>query len=146
MKPKPKHTPMKAKPFFTPSRHRRGFTLVEIMIVVSLIALLSSLAVPAVQRARKRAQATRVLNDLRALGDSLDRWALENNRAGTATATFEDVRLYLKQGSQLYESGRDVLGNVIGPEFVVDEGPKVPDATWVALSDVAPAEFWSPYR
>jgi prepilin-type N-terminal cleavage/methylation domain-containing protein len=43
----------------------RGFTLVEIMIVVAIIALLAAIAVPGFLRARKRAQASRILNDLR---------------------------------------------------------------------------------
>ena len=38
-----------------------GFTLVEIMIVVAIIALLASIAVPNFLRSRKRSQATHVL-------------------------------------------------------------------------------------
>ena len=44
---------------------RGGFTLVEIMIVVAIIALLAAIAVPNFLRARKRSQATRCLEDLR---------------------------------------------------------------------------------
>jgi hypothetical protein len=40
----------------------------------------------------------------------------------------------------------DLLGNPFGPEFAVDSLPKVPQPTYEALSDVAPAEFWSPYK
>ena len=44
---------------------RFGFTLVEIMIVAAVIALLAAICVPGFLRARKRTQATRVLEDLR---------------------------------------------------------------------------------
>jgi prepilin-type N-terminal cleavage/methylation domain-containing protein len=44
---------------------RLAFTLVEIMVVVAIISLLASIAVPNFLRARKRSQATRMLEDLR---------------------------------------------------------------------------------
>ena len=46
------------------NKRRGGFTLVEIMIVVAIIALLAAIAVPGFLRARKRSQASRILNDL----------------------------------------------------------------------------------
>ena len=45
--------------------NKRAFTLVEIMIVVAIIALLAAIAVPGFLRARKRAQGSRIMNDLR---------------------------------------------------------------------------------
>ena len=50
----------------------RAFTLVEIMIVVAIIALLASLAVPSFLRARKRSQATSALEDLRLIDAAID--------------------------------------------------------------------------
>ena len=47
------------------NRKRGAFTLVEIMIVVAIIALLAAIAVPGFLRARKRSQASRIVNDLR---------------------------------------------------------------------------------
>ena len=127
------------------SRRRGGFTLVEIMIVVAIIALLASIAVPGFLRARKRTQASRVLNDLRHLDGAIDQYALETNKPGGFTATFTDLRVYLKPGGTLYNTGNDIFGNQYGPSFTVDFPPKLPPNSWVALSDVAPADFWSPY-
>ena len=59
------------------SKKTRGFTLVEIMIVVAIIALLASIAVPGFLRARKRSQASRILNDLRLIDSALDQYAIE---------------------------------------------------------------------
>jgi prepilin-type N-terminal cleavage/methylation domain-containing protein len=127
-------------------RNRAGFTLVEVLIVVAIIALLAAICVPNYLRARKRSQATRTLEDLRILDYALDRWAIEKNKTGGDTATIADLRPYLKDAdTSLYTAGTDVLGNAVGP-FVVDVAPRVPDATFDALSDVAPAAFWSPYR
>ena len=64
------------------SKSRQGFTLVEIMIVVAIIALLASIAVPGFLRARKRSQASRIINDLRLIDGAVDMYAIENNKAG----------------------------------------------------------------
>jgi len=53
-----------------------GFTLTELMVVVAIIALLASLAVPAFLRGRKRGQASRVINDLRQIDSAVDQYAL----------------------------------------------------------------------
>ena len=63
------------------NKRRGGFTLVEIMIVVAIIALLAAIAVPGFLRARKRSQATRILNDLRMIDAAVDQYAIETNRA-----------------------------------------------------------------
>src|SRR5678816_862287 len=83
-------------------RRRGGFTLVEIMIVVAIIALLASIAVPGFLRARKRAQASRIVNDLRHLDAAIDQYALETSKPGGYIATFNDLRVYLKEGGMLY--------------------------------------------
>jgi len=128
-------------------RHRRaGFTLVEIMIVVAIIALLAAIATPNFQRARKRSQATRILEDLRVLDYALARYAIETNRSAGDGVVFDDLRQYLKSSTPLYFTGRDVLGNEFGPDFTVDLNPTIPVASYTALSDVAPPSFWSPYR
>jgi prepilin-type N-terminal cleavage/methylation domain-containing protein len=127
------------------SRHRGGFTLVEIMIVVAIIALLASIAVPGFIRARKRTQASRVLNDLRHLDGAVDQYALETDKPGGFIATFSDLRVYLKDGGILYNTGNDIFGDQYGPSFTVDFPPKIPPNTWAALSDVAGTDFWSPY-
>ena len=127
------------------SRRRGAFTLVEIMIVVAIIALLASIAVPGFLRARKRAQASRIVNDLRHLAAAIDQYALETSKPGGYIATFNDLRVYLKEGGMLYNTGQDIFGDQYGPSFTVDFPPKVPPNTWNALSDVASADFWSPY-
>ena len=129
----------------TTNHKRPGFTLVEIMIVVAIIALLASIAVPGFMRARKRSQATRILNDLRILDGAIDLYAIENNKVSGATPTFTDIKVYLKKGGSLYSSGADVLGAAYGP-FTVDSLPRVPASSKASLSDVADTGFWSPYQ
>jgi prepilin-type N-terminal cleavage/methylation domain-containing protein len=126
------------------NKKRGGFTLVEIMIVVAIIALLAAIAVPGFLRARKRSQATRILNDLRMIDAAVDQYAIETARKTADTVGTADWTSYLKSGTVLYNTGQDLLGNAFGAQ-TVDTLPSVPTASYNALSDVAPASFWSPY-
>ena len=126
-------------------RNRAGFTLVEIMIVVAIIALLASIAVPGFMRARKRAQASRVLNDLRIIDSAVDQYAIENNKTTGAHPVWSDLKVYVKKGSSLYNTGADIFSHTYGP-FTVDTLPIVPPSTKASLSDVADTSFWSPYQ
>jgi type II secretory pathway pseudopilin PulG len=54
-------------------------SLIEIMIVVTVIGLLATLAIPNFRKARARAQNARFINDLRILTDSVfEQYAIEN--------------------------------------------------------------------
>ena len=127
------------------TRNRAGFTLVEIMIVVAIIALLAAIAVPGFLRARKRSQASKILNDLRMISGSIDQYAIENSKKSDDRVLVADWTKYIKQGTQLYLTGHDLFDNDYGDQ-TVDSLPKVPQASYDALSDVADATFWSPYN
>src|SRR5205809_6014616 len=106
-------------------KHRQGFTLVEIMIVVAIIALLAAIAVPNFLRARKRSQATRILEDLRIIDSAIDQYAIENNKSGGANVGWAVIQSYLKKGSVIYNSGgADLLGNNYAG-YSVDSIPKL---------------------
>jgi type II secretory pathway pseudopilin PulG len=116
------------------------------LIVVAVVALLAAIAVPGFLRARKRSQATRVLMDLRMIDSAIDQYAIQNKKPGGTRVEWADIQNYIPADSNLSKSGgRDILGNRFGPEFTVDSVPTVPPETYRALSDVAPAEFWSPF-
>jgi prepilin-type N-terminal cleavage/methylation domain-containing protein len=123
---------------------KSGFTLVEIMIVVAIIALLAAIAVPGFLRARKRAQATRILNDLRMIDSAVDQYAVETNRSSGSAVTVADWTNYMKKDSALYHTGNDLFGNAYGPQ-TVDTLPNCPANAWNSLSDVADTSFFSPY-
>ena len=128
------------------SDYRRfGFTLVEIMIVAAVIALLAAICVPGFLRARKRTQATRVLEDLRLIDHAIDQYAVETNKSAGTNPVFSDLKVYVKSNTRLYNTGRDIFNRRYGP-FTVDNFPQVPRRTFIALSDVADTDFWSPYN
>lgn len=114
------------------------------MIVVAIIALLAAIAVPGFLRARKRSQASRILNDLRMIDSAVDQYAIETGRKTGDPVAITDWTNYVKKNSQLYNTGNSVLGNAYGPQ-TVDTVPVIPPADLAALSDVAGTGFWSPY-
>ena len=126
------------------NKKHAGFTLVEIMIVVAIIALLAAIAVPGFLRARKRSQAAKILNDLRMIDGAVDQYAIETNRTTGFSVGVTDWTKYVKKDSILYNTGQSLFGTSYGSQ-TVDSVPSVPAADYSVLSDVASTGFWSPY-
>ena len=127
------------------SKRRGGFTLVEIMIVVAIIALLAAIAVPGFLRARKRSQASKIINDLRLIDSAVDQYAIEYSKKSGDVVAVADWTSYLKRDTTLFTTGQDLFGNDYGAQ-TVDSLPRVPAVTKTALSDVTDTAFWSPYN
>jgi prepilin-type N-terminal cleavage/methylation domain-containing protein len=127
------------------NKRRGGFTLVEIMIVVAIIALLAAIAVPGFLRARKRSQASKILNDLRMIDSAVDQYAIETGKKGNDPVDVSDWTNYVKKDTVLFNTGNDLFGNAYGGQ-TVDSLPSVPASSKAALSDVADTSFWSPYQ
>jgi len=69
--------------------------MIEIMIVVSLVGLLATIAAPTWVRARTQSQTQVCLNNLKQIDGAKQEWALEN-KIGQGTPAYTDISGYLK--------------------------------------------------
>jgi prepilin-type N-terminal cleavage/methylation domain-containing protein len=73
--------PLKSPPVAeSPSARAGGFTLVELLIVVAIIALLAAIAIPNMLEAQTRARVSRVKAELRTAATAIEVYAVDHNR------------------------------------------------------------------
>jgi general secretion pathway protein G len=82
----------------TMKRHsrQRGFTLIELMVVISIIVILMSVAIPRYQASILRARETVLRDDLYTLRSVIDQYTLDKQKAPQSLQDLVDAG-YLKQ-------------------------------------------------
>jgi len=70
---------------------KQGFTLIEIMIVVAIIALLAAIAIPSIRNAIDRARRTACAVNQKTIDGAKRLWSLENRKPSDAVPTDADL-------------------------------------------------------
>jgi prepilin-type N-terminal cleavage/methylation domain-containing protein len=94
---------------------KKGFTLVEIMIVVAIIGIIVAIAVPAFLRARENARGRACQENLMKIDGSTEQWALDFRQSNTSTVGMAGIvgtTLYLKR-TPLCPSGGVYSGSAV---------------------------------
>ncbi len=95
--------------------HKRGFTLVEILIVVLIMGLLLSIAMPQFIRARQSGQAKACQHNLKQILGSKERWAMDTQKGNTDSPVMSDLvvpGVYLKNAPVCPAGGTYKIGTL----------------------------------
>ncbi len=98
------------------SRRGIGFTLVELLVVIGIIALLISILLPALGAARESANAIKCASNLRAVGQGVANYVSENK--GTIPAAVIFAGMQLNGGQQTGPQGLQSKADIFGQGYV----------------------------
>jgi prepilin-type N-terminal cleavage/methylation domain-containing protein len=94
---------------------RKGFTLVEIMIVVLIIGILLAIAVPNFIKARETSRSKSCVANLKQIEAAKEQWCMDNKQSTTATPADTDLygnTNYVKNTPSCPSGGSYTIGNM----------------------------------
>jgi prepilin-type N-terminal cleavage/methylation domain-containing protein len=97
-------------------RNAKGFTLVEIMIVVAIIGILIAIAVPSFLRAREISRRNACQENLNKISGATQQWAIDKKIGADGAASWSELigsDLYLRKSPECPSSGSYELGSDI---------------------------------
>jgi prepilin-type N-terminal cleavage/methylation domain-containing protein len=94
----------------------KGFTLIEIMIVVLIIGILLAIAVPNFMHARETSRAKACVANLKQVDAAKEQWAMDNNANNGDAVVDAEVNAYIKGGAPTCPSGGTYTYGAVGTD------------------------------
>jgi len=98
------------------NKRDKGFTLIEIMIVVLIIGVLLAIAVPNFMRARETSRANACQANLKQIDAAKEQWAMDNNANNGDAVVDAEVDGYIKGGAPTCPSGGAYTYGAVGTD------------------------------
>ncbi|MGC1480444.1 MAG: type II secretion system protein [Chthoniobacterales bacterium] len=118
---------------------KRGFSLIELVIVVAILGLLATLAVPAMSRMQERAKSTSCAANLRAVGVAVQIFAQDNQNRLPTIEGYPSDPIY---DGEMAEKAQTMMG-ALGPYGLTESTLECPaDSVWFEKEGTS--YFWKP--
>lgn len=102
----------------------KGFTLIEIMIVVLIIGVLLAIAVPNFMNARETSRAKACVSNLKQIDAAKEQWAMDHNANNGDAVVDSEVDGYIKAGAPACPSGGSYTYSAVGTDPACSIGGK----------------------
>jgi len=130
---------------------KKGFTLLELLIVVLIIGILASMAIPQYQKTIMRSKAAEALTNLAALRTSMDRYWYEQMGMGQYTQLSGERRYYMRREDGVIWNLPLDIGNpnnidtdwcygmldsstLAGQDYIIEAGDRNDGMTWIQIN------------
>lgn len=102
-------------------KNRKGFTLIELMIVIAIIGILAAMAIPNFKRAREQAREKACYSNIRVLLGAIEMYNMDHS---TMLDTADQTKLtgtngYLKAAVNCPENGGSYSGSNLSKDGVI---------------------------